>query len=288
MVFTNMVRRSCALMLCLFGTGLLLSAATTKPDPSPQEIQDIIKKFTQKETEFANARENYTYRQTNKIIELDPDGQPSGGSYEMVEEVSFDDRDRRTERVLRAPVPTLVKILMTPEDEQDMRNVMPFVMTSDTANDYDVAYVGREPVDEVSCYVFSVKPKTLTKNGKRYFEGQIWVDDRDLQIVKTFGRSTGYLRRHDDQRFPKFQTYREQIDGKYWFPTYTYADDTLDFSSGPQRIKVVIKYDNYKKFEFKSHSTIQYGEVGAVGTDPQSPNSKKPDDNLAPPLAHKH
>jgi hypothetical protein len=288
MVFTNMVRRSCALIVCLFGAGLLLTAATTKPAPSPQEIQDIIKKFTQKETEFANARENYTYRQTNKIIELDSDGQPSGGSYEMVEEVSFDDRDRRTERVLRAPVPSLQKIVMTPEDEQDMRNVMPFVMTSDTANDYDVTYVGREPVDEISCYVFSVKPKTLSKNGKRYFEGQIWVDDQDLQIVKTFGRSTGYLRRHDDQRFPKFQTFREQIDGKYWFPTYTYADDTLDFSSGPQRIKVIIKYDNYKKFEFKSHSTIQYGEVGAVNPDQQSPNSKKPDDNLAPPLAHKH
>jgi hypothetical protein len=105
--------------------------------------------------------------------------------------------------------------------------------------------------------------------------------------VKTFGRSTGYLRRHDDQRFPKFQTFREQIDGKYWFPTYTYADDTLNFSSGAQRIKVVIKYDNYKKFEFKTHSTIQYGEVGAVNPDSQSPNSKKPDDNLAPPLAHK-
>ncbi len=284
-MISTMARRSFALFLSLLGTGILLNAAVAKPDPSPQDIQNIIRQFTQKETEFANARENYTYQQTNKIIELDPEGQPSGGNYQMTEEVSFDSRGRRTERVLRAPVPTLVNIMMTPEDEQDMRNVMPFVMTTDTASNYDVTYVGREPVDEISCYVFSVKPKELTKNGKRYFEGQIWVDDKDLQIVKTFGRSTGYLRRHDDQRFPKFQTYRQQIDGKYWFPVYTYADDTLDFSSGPQRIKVVIKYDNYKKFEFKTNSTIQYGEVGAVPSGKSSPNSQKPDDNLAPPLA---
>ena len=284
MVFSNMVRRSFALVLCLFGTGLLLNAAAALSTPSPQEIQNIIQKFTQKETEFAKARENYTYRQTNEILELDSDGQPSGGSYKMVEEISFDDRNRRTEHVLNAPVPTLVKIMMTPEDEQDMINVMPFVMTTDTADAYDITYVGHEPVDEVTCYVFSIKPKALTKNGKRYFEGQAWVDDRDLQIVKTYGRSTGFLRRHDDQRFPRFTTYREQIDGKYWFPTYTYADDTLNFSSGPQRIKEIIKYDQYKKFEFKTNSTIQYGQVG-VTPDQQSPNSNKPDDNLAPPLA---
>jgi hypothetical protein len=280
-----MVRRSFLLFLGLIGIGMLVNAAAPLPTPSPQEIQNIIQQFTQKETAFAKAREIYTYRQTNEILELDSDGQPSGGSYKMVEEVSFDDRNRRTEHVLRAPVPTLVHILMTPEDEQDMRNVMPFVMTTDTADGYDITYVGHEPVDEVTCYVFSVKPKALTKNGRRYFEGQVWVDDRDFQIVKTYGRSTGFLRRHDDQRFPRFTTYREQIDGKYWFPTYTYADDTLDFSSGPQRIKVVIRYDQYKKFEFKTNSTIQYGEVG-VTPGQQSPNSSKPDDNLAPPLAH--
>ena len=87
------------------------------------------------------------------------------------------------------------------------------------------------------------------------------MDDQDLQIVKTFGRATGALRRGEDQQFPKFETYREQIDGKYWFPTYTYADDTLNFKDSSQRIKVVVKYDHYKKFEFKTDSTIQYGAV---------------------------
>ncbi|HEX4807793.1 MAG TPA: hypothetical protein VH325_02620 [Bryobacteraceae bacterium] len=272
-------------LLCVFAvSGLLISRAPAiepKADPTQDQIQSIIRKFTEKETEFAKARENYTYQQTNKLIELTPEGQPEG-QYEMVEEVSFDDRDRRVEHVLHAPVSTLEKIIMTPEDEQDMRNVMPFVMTNDTAGEYTVNYVGREKVDEIGCYVFSVRPKQLTKDRKRYFEGQIWVDDQDLQIVKTFGRSTGYLRRHEDQQFPKFETYREQIDGKYWFPTYTYADDTLNFGSGPQRIREIIKYNHYKKWEFKSNSTITFGAPGSA-TDGKAPAPTAPAPPLAPP-----
>src|ERR1700761_1519664 len=267
-----MFQRCCAIALFVSGFGVLLSAADAKPDPTADQIQDIIKKFTQKETDFAIARESYTYRQTSKIVETDP----PGGSYELVEEVGFDDRNKRTSHVLHAPVADLQNIMMTAEDEQDMRNVMPFVMTNDTLDQYIVNYVGRQHVDEISCYVFSVKPKVLTKDRKRYFDGQIWVDDQDLQIVKTYGRGLGYLRRSEDQQFPKFETYREQIDGKYWFPTYTYADDTLNFKEGPsQRIKVVIKYDHYKKWEFKTSTTIQYGsEVsgnGGTATQPANP-----------------
>ena len=269
-----MLQRSCVLTLCFLGGLVNLQADTIAGDPTPEQINDIIKKFTQRETEFANARENYTYRQTSKISEIDP----PGGSYEIVESVSFDDRNRRTSHVLHAPVASLQNILMTAEDEQDLRNVMPFVMTNDTANEYNVKYIRREKVDEIPCYVFTVQPKALTKDRKRYFDGQIWVDDQDLQIVKTYGRATGYLRRGEDQQFPKFETYREQIDGKYWFPTYTYADDTLNFKDGQsQRIKVVVKYDQYKKYEFKTESTIKYGEVGGAtpSTEP-NPAQNKP------------
>jgi len=274
-----MIQRSAALTIGLFSCVLALKAVDTKADPTPDQIDKIVKSFTQKETEFAAARESYTYRQTSKISETEP----AGGNYQIVEEVSFDNRNRRTSHVTHAPVTSLQNIQMTAEDEQDMRNVMPFVMTNDTASDYNVKYLRREKVDDLPCYVFSVQPKTLTKDRKRYFDGQIWVDDQDLQIVKTFGRATGYLRRGEDQQFPKFETYREQIDGKYWFPTYTYADDTLNFKDGPsQRIKVVIKYDNYKKYEFKSESSITYGEVGSGAGD-----NKAGDDKKNPPPAGK-
>jgi hypothetical protein len=262
------VPRTCASVLFFASVVSPAFAVDKKPDPTPDQIANIVKQFTQKETEFAQARENYEYRQTTKMEEVDP----PGGTYDLVEQVTFDDRNRRTSHVLHAPVQSLQNIVMTHEDEEDFRNVMPFVMTNADADQYNVNYVGREQVDEISCYVFAVKPKMLTKDRKRYFDGQIWVDDQDLQIVKTYGRSTGYLRRGEDQQFPKFETYRQQIDGKWWFPVYTYADDTLVFKDGPsQRIKIVIKYDHYKKFQFKTESNIQYGDVG--GANPQQPQN---------------
>ena len=247
--------------LILFGAAMLPAA---EPAVDPNEV---IRKFAAKETEFQKARENYTYRQTVKITELDPDGNP-GGRYELVEDVLFSPDGKRTEHVVRAPAPTLRNIILTPEDEQDLRNVQPFVLNSTDIQKYDVRYLGKQNVDEIPCYTFAVKPKTMVK-GERYFEGQIWVDDRDLQIVKTYGKGVGLLKRGSDNQFPKFETYRQQIDGKYWFPTYTTADDTLRFAQGPQRIKMVVKYEDYK--QFKSDVNIKFGDEVAVPTPPDKP-----------------
>ena len=161
--------------------------------------------------------------------------------------------------MVRAPVSTLRNILLTPEDEQDLRNVQPFVLTTNEIPKYDIRYLGKQMADEIPCYVFAVKPKKMEK-GQRYFEGQIWVDDRDLQIVKTYGKGVGILKRGEDNQFPKFETFREQIDGKYWFPTYTRADDVLHFQqSGDQRIKMTVKYEDYK--QFKAQTNITFGDA---------------------------
>jgi len=219
----------------------------------------IIQKFAAKEAEFAEARNNYTYRQSVKLDILDAGGNPNGEKWELVEDIIFTPEGHRTERVVYAPVATLRQIMISPEDEQDLRNVQPFVLTTSEIPDYDVNYLGRENVDEIRCYAFSVKPKKMA-TGKRYFEGQIWVDDRDLQIVKTYGKGVGILKHGNDQAFPKFETYREQIDGKYWFPTYTRAVDTLHFKDGQNvRIREVVKYQDYKRYE--GRSTIKYGDV---------------------------
>jgi hypothetical protein len=164
-----------------------------------------------------------------------------------------------------APVVSLKNISLTPEDVKDLREVQPFVLTTAGLPDYNINYLGREKVDEIGCFLFSVKPKKLAP-GKRYFEGQVWVDDRDLQIVKTYGKGVGIAK---NQEFPKFETYREQIDGKFWFPTYTHADDTLHFKDMSQRIRMVVKYQDYKRFE--GRSTIKYGDT----VDPKAPATKK-------------
>jgi hypothetical protein len=243
--------------------GMILPGAATfgadaGKDPDPQTI---IQRFAAKEAEFAKARENYTYRQTVKITELDPSGNPQG-KYELIEDIVFSADGKRTEKVVRAPMATLQHILLTPEDEADLRHVQPFVLTTDQISLYDIQYLGRQKVDEIGCFAFSVKPKKMEK-GKRYFEGQIWVDDRDLQIVKTFGKGVGIVKKGNE--FPRFETYREQIDGKYWFPTYTHADDTLHFPEYDQRISMTVKYQDYK--QFKSQTNITFGDEAKPDSD---------------------
>jgi hypothetical protein len=237
---------------------LLLCAVLALPVWAADDINpdEIIRKFAAKETAFQRARENYTYRQTVKIQELDYDGNPHG-KYEMVSDIVFGPDGKRTEKVIRAPMTTLQNISLTPEDEKDLREIQPFVLNTKDIGKYDVKYVGKQKLDEINCFQFSVHPKAMVK-GERYFEGDIWVDDRDLQIVKTFGKAVGLRKKNDDNQFPKFETYREQIDGKYWFPTYTHADDTLHFRNMNQRISMTVKYEQYK--QFKSDVNITFGD----------------------------
>jgi hypothetical protein len=224
---------------------------------------DIIQKFAAKEAEFKEARNNYTYRQTVKMEELEP----AGGKWEEIDDIIFSPQGKRSEVVKWAPVISLKNITLTPEDTQDLRDVQPFVLTTSEIGLYNINYLGREKLDDIGCFTFSVKPKKMEK-GKRYFEGEIWVDDRDLQIVKTYGKGVGIVAKGNE--FPKFETYREQIDGKYWFPTYTHADDTLHFPQFSQHIRMTVKYQDYKRFEGKS--TITYGKTV---DDPTPPKKKQ-------------
>jgi len=248
-------------MLRLVPLVLLLALATpaadNKPDPSPAEIEQIIQKFAANEAGFLRARENYTYRQSARMQEIDESGR-IGGRYEIISDIIFSAEGKRTERIVRAPVSTLSRIQLTPEDEQDLRSVQPFVLTSSDIDKYWVRYLGRETLDEIPCYAFAVKPKKM-EQGQRYFQGIVWVDDRDLQIVKSYGRGAGLTKKGFDNQFPKFETFREQIDGKYWFPTYTMANAVLPFENGPQRIKMNVRYEDYK--QFKSDVKITFGDA---------------------------
>lgn len=229
------------------------AANTSRPKP---DIQKIIRQFAAKEEEFKKARENYTYRQIVKVQELSPDGDV-GGTYEIDSDVIFTPDGTRTEKVVYAPLSTLRKISISPEDERDLKSIQPFVLTTEDLPKYNIEYQGRQKVDELTTFVFKVGPKRLEK-GQRYFEGLVWVDDRDYQIVKTYGKAVPDIRKNGQENlFPRFETYRQQIDGKYWFPTWTGADDTLYFSNGPQRIRMLVRYENYK--QFKTQTTITYG-----------------------------
>lgn len=254
---------------------VVLTAPLWADDVKNVNPDEIIRKFAAKEAEFSRARENYTYRQTVKIQTLTDSGAVDG-RYEIVEDIIFSPEGKRTEKVVRAPVSTLTRLMLTAEDLEDLRNVQPFVLTTNEIPQYDIRYLGPQKADEIPCYVFSVKPKKMEK-GHRYFEGQIWVDDRDFQIVKTYGKAVGLLHRGEDQQFPKFETLREQVDGRYWFPVYTDADDTLHFQAGPIRMRMIVKYEDYK--QFKSDANIQFGKT----VDENNKEGQKPEQNPIPP-----
>ncbi|MFB3814065.1 MAG: hypothetical protein ACE14L_08125 [Terriglobales bacterium] len=234
-------------------------------DPSPPKgvsPQQIIERFAAKEKEFKEAREQYTYTQDIKVQTLD--GNTVTGEFRRIEDVLFDDKGRRIEKVTFAPQSTLENggISMSKEDEDDIRHRLPFVLTTDEIPEYDILYVGQQRQDELHTYVFDVAPKRIEKD-KRYFQGRIWVDDQDLQIVKTEGKTVPDIRNKKDQEnlFPKFTTWRQQIDGRYWFPVYTRADDVLHFKMGDVHIREIIKYTNYKRFGANVRITYEGQEL---------------------------
>ncbi len=255
-MFLKRIAPFALVLLTGVSAGFAQTSPTTAQPPIP--VEEIIRRFSEKEKEFKIARAAYTYRQDVKVQELDGNDRVTG-EFNQVSDIIFDSSGKRTEKIVHAPAVTLRRIGMTSQDLQDLREIQPFVLTSDDIQKYNLKYSGKEKIDEIDCYAFEVSPKKIEKD-QRYFEGRIWVDDQDLQIVKTYGKAVPDLRdKNGENLFPKFETYREQVDNKYWFPTYTRAVDTLQFSSGPVRMREIIRYANYKKFE--ADVRLTFGDV---------------------------
>jgi hypothetical protein len=228
-------------------------------EPPSIPVEQVVKRFAEREAEFKRERDNYTYTQTFSIQTLDEDNRPDG-EYRMTSEIVFTPDGKRFEKVTFAPPNTLQRISMSQQDEDDVRSVQPFVLTTTELPKYDVKYAGRQQVDELSCYVFDVGPKVIEKK-QRYFQGRVWVDSKDLQIVMTDGKAVpDIVNKNNENVFPRFRTYRENIEEGFWFPTYTRADDFLHFSSGEVHIRMTVKYSNYKRYG----STVKMGTVTEV------------------------
>jgi hypothetical protein len=232
-----------------------MNKQTAEPAPSQGISKDapsipvdqIIQKFAAAEAEFQQERDNFTYVQTFDVQTIDDSGQPDGEET-MTSDIMFTPDGKRFEKVTYAPQSTLERITLSQQDMDDLKNVQPFVLTTADLPKYNVTYVGRDQVDQIGTYIFDVGPKVMEKN-QRYFQGRIWVDDRDLEIVKTYGKAVPDIRKgHSENVFPRFETYRENIEGHYWFPTYTHADDVLHFQNGNVRIRMTVHYTDYKRF----------------------------------------
>ena len=236
-------------------TPMALDAGFGRIDISEPAIapEEIIRQFAAKESEFRQALNHYTYRRIARVQTIDDDNKVDGEYYE-VDDVIFDSTGKRTEKVVYAPTNTLQRVQMSPSDLQDIQHGYPFVLTAEEIGQYNVKYMGRQKVDELDCYVFDVAPKVIEKK-QRYLLGRIWVDATDLQIVVTNGRMVpDDTRKNNEDLHPPFMTWRQQVDGHYWFPVYTKGEGVLHFSGGHNsmaqdvHMRDTIKYTDYKQF----------------------------------------
>jgi len=250
-------------------TGLCMQAQDQegfgKLDPTPPKdrtSEQIVAAFGQKEAVFADARANYTFRQSVRFQTISDDTNKPDGEYYQITDVGLNRDGTRNENVVFAPQNTIERLILERKDFDDLEKRLPFVLTTKDLPEYDVTYIGRQKVDEIDTYVFDAAPKVMEKN-RRYFKGRVWVDQQDLQIVLISGKNVpDDLRRGHESLSPPFTTYYEQVDGKFWFPTYTKAEGTLHFAAASgsmsQDVKVrnVVKYTDYK--QFRSSARIIY------------------------------
>ena len=239
----------------IFVAAFLVLAATTTPlvraqgsgvealALPPVEVERIIKSFTTKEREFRLALNQYSFKRDAVIQSLGMGSQITG-EYHRVSFFTFDDQGTRYEKISYFPMPSFQQV--TQEDLDDLGGIQPFALDPSKITQYDFKYIGKEKIDELNLYVFDVSPKVLPdpkKTKERFFSGRIWVEEQDLQIVKTKGKG---LPETKNNKFPIVETYREQIDGRYWFPTYSYADDELLFDSGDTlHIRMKVRYSDF-------------------------------------------
>ncbi|HLL71652.1 MAG TPA: hypothetical protein VK363_09485 [Pyrinomonadaceae bacterium] len=224
------------------------TASTSAPNvatTSGVDVERIIREFTAKEATFRAALNQYSFKREAIVQTIGMGGQISG-EYRRVSRFVFDDSGKRYEKILLFPLPTLKDIELSAEDLEDLGGVQTFALEPSKINLYKLTYMGREKIDELTCHVFDVEPKVMPdpkKTKERFFKGRIWVDDVDLQIVKVRGKGVPEKK---NERYPTFETYREQIDGKFWFPTYTYADEELIFDSGDvTRIRMRVTFNEF-------------------------------------------
>jgi hypothetical protein len=244
--------------------------------PAGLTTDQIITKFGARETEFRTARDNYTFRQSVKVDVVDDDSKKVKGEYQQVTDIIFDREGKRTEHVVFAPASSLddAGIMMSPTDFDEIEHRLPFILTTEDLPKYDVKYIGRQKVDDLDTYVFQAGPRQIQK-GQHYFQGKVWVDQQDYEIVMVNGKTVPQDTRpgHEDLQ-PPFTTYYEQIDGKNWFPTYTKAEGILHFQaqsgalSQDYHLRSIVKYTDYKLF--RATSRIIYDGQDITPDKPQT------------------
>jgi hypothetical protein len=231
------------------------TSALTKPEPISTE--SIIRNFCMNEKQVRQAIENFSYRREVVIQTIGQGGQITG-EYYRYSHFLLNDLNEKYEKIISHPMPSIRELGITAEDLEDIAEMQSFGIDVSKLDQYRFSYVGKERIDELDLYVFDVEPKTIPnpkKSKERVFKGRIWVDDRDLQIVKVRGKAIP----EGKQKYPTFETYRENIEGRYWFPSYIYIDEELVFDNGRVvHVRSRVRYKDYERTKNKNNSRSKW------------------------------
>lgn len=221
--------------------------------------RNLAKLAAEREAVNEAARSHYMYKQTVTIEEMDKRN-ALAGTYREIREVVFSPEGERTDQMVGKPSRNLKRLILTEEDFRDLREIQPFLFTPDRVWLYETRFRGEETMDEVDCWLLEVKPRQILQ-GQRLFEGMFWISKQDYSIIRSEGRAVPQIfSTKQENLFPYFTTIRRQVDGKHWFPVYTYSDDTLPFRTGPLRLKMKVEYTQYKRFGAESTITFETPE----------------------------
>lgn len=265
-----------------------MSNAPEAPAPPSLPPEEIIRKFSQKEDQYMTARAGYGFRKTIRIDEFDREGKLVGQYLSASEQIRAAN-GRIVSKVIEHPENALHLVTLEPEEAKELDRIPPFPMNTSQLAKYDLKFIGDEQIDEILCYIFQVKPKGVDRTNA-YFEGVIWVDSKYLEVVKTYGKWVNELGDIKIAKLPftTFETYRENVDGKYWFPNYQRSDETVHLKDGDYPVRLVIKWSEFKPLPPpgtpspapEAKSTPASSEPGAT---PEPGSPAKPNEPAKPP-----
>lgn len=214
--------------------------------PPPIPAAEIIKRFSENEDASLRAHSNYGYHRVVKVEELDDSGKPTGDFIYATDWVKSPE-GKYYEKPPRHPDSTLLHLDLEPENLAILGKIPPLPFTTGQLSHYTITYAGAQKIDELNTYIFRVEPKQVERS-KAYFQGVIWVDDQDFVVVKSTGRWLTELGEVVTVQFPFkiLDTYRENVEGKIWFPGYLRSEESISTRNGSLRVRLTVRWENYK------------------------------------------
>lgn len=241
-IYPKMKSKTFVALITVFALLILTTSASTQK-LSPDEI---LKKAGENGKDLLAALRHYTYY-AELTLETINQADIITGKYYRFSAVSYDKEGKRQEKLFEQKSSLPEDAYIGSNSANNLVRVYHFMVTPETLAQYEFNYIGREQVDELNTYVFDVKPKIQLpdprKSSDRYLKGRVWIDDRDLQVVKVAGNA---VPEQNDHRTPHFETYFQNYD-QYWFPSYTSADDQVRVNSRLARVIVKARFTGYKK-----------------------------------------